>query len=377
MKDTTCEPQKCFASNNANTGTILHNQENKMEKTSKLKNRRAFLAGAAAAPVSIAVSTSAAKAQEAFSWRFQTLWGSGSINMRIFEAFCDRVGVMSGGRLTIEPLPGGTVVGAMELYDAVQNGILDGQNGGGGYVAQKDIAFIMLGDLAGAYERPDQMQAWYEYGGGKELARELYASHGTYHVGLVWHGMESIPSRVPIRGTADLKGVKMRAPTGSVSEILARFGGAPVSIPGSEVYTSLEQGVLDATDWGTLSMNADLGFAKVAKYSIYPGFHSMPATDIVVNQSRWDSLPEDLQAILTVATRDFSRDMYQQLMIEDQKIAQDADNLGIELVDWPAEERLKFRQTASEVWSELAAESEMAIKMVDSQTLFLKQLGLL
>lgn len=348
-----------------------------MPKTSKLKDRRAFLAGAAAAPLTVAAAGTAAKAEETFAWRFQTLWSAGSINMRIFEAFCDRVALMSGGRLTIEPLAGGSVVGAMELYDAVQNGILDGQNGGGGYVAQKDIAFIMLGDLAGAYERPDQMQAWYEYGGGKELARELYADHGTYHVGLVWHGMESIPSRVPIRGTADLQGVKMRAPTGSVSEILARFGGAPVSLPGSEVYTSLEQGVLDATDWGTLSMNADLGFAKVAKYSIYPGFHSMPATDIVVNQDRWDELPDDLKEILIVATRDFSRDMYQQLMIEDEKIAQNAEALGIELINWPPEERLKFRETAAEVWAELAAESDMAVRIVDSQTSFLKQLGLL
>lgn len=348
-----------------------------MSKSTISKGRRNFIAGAALAPAAMVAAPSVLRAQDSHSWRFQTLWGAGSINMKIFNAFCERVGEMSGGRLTIEALSGGAVVGALEMYDAVENGILDGQNGGGSYVAQRDIAFSMFGDLAGAYERPDQMQAWYEYGGGKELARELYGANGTYHAGLVWHGMESIPSKVPIRGTDDLKGVKMRAPAGAFSKLLEKFGGAPANIPGGEVYTSLETGVLDATDWGTLSMNADLGFEKVAKYQIFPGFHSMPATDIVVNMGKWESLSPDLQAILTVATRDFGRDMYQQLMIEDQKVVQQADERGIVLVDWPQEERRKFREAATEVWDELAAESEMAQRVVDSQKAFLVQIGLL
>jgi len=346
-----------------------------------LKGRRAFLAtAAAAAPLATVGALSSgrqARAQESFAWRFQTLWAAGSINMTIFQDFCARVGAMSGGRLTIEPLANGTVVGALEMYDAVANGILDGQNGGGGYVAQKDVAFVMLGDLAGAYERPDQMQAWYEYGGGKELARELYAAHGTMHVGLVWHGMESIPSRVPIRSNEEFKGVKMRAPTGAVSRILEILGGAPVNLPGGEVYTSLERGVIDATDWGTLSMNVDLGFEKIAPYALYPGFHSLPATDIVVNLERWNSLPADLQEILTVATRDFGRDMYQQLGLKDAEIAATAKERGLELIDWSLEERRKFREIAAGVWQDLAKDSPMARKVVDSQTDFLKKIGLL
>ncbi len=323
----------------------------------------------------LAAGPAAAEAQ--FKWRMQTLWAAGSINMKVFEDFCRTVSEMSGGRLEIEPLPNGTVVGPLELFDTVAQGILDGQNGGGGYAASKDVAFVMLGDLAGAYERPDQMQAWYEYGGGKELARELYAKYNTYHVGLVWHGMESIPSKVAVAGTADFKGVKMRAPTGAVSKILERFGAAPVNLPGSEVYTSLERGVIDATDWGTLSMNVDLGFQKIAKYQIYPGFHSMPATDIVVNMDRWRALPDDLKSVLTVATRDFGRDMYQRLMIEDAKIAAAAESRGIVLVDWNAGERRRFREVAAEVWQDLAKDSDMARKIVDSQTSFLRQIGLL
>lgn len=318
-----------------------------------------------------------ATAQQTFKWRCQTLWAANSINMKVFSAFTDRVRQLSGGRLDLEPLPDGTVVKAPEMYNAVRNGVLDCQNGGGTWSANLDVAFSLFGDMAGAYERPEQMQVWYEYRGGKEIARELYGKYNTMHVGLVWHGVESIPMKRAVRNTADLKGLKMRSPPGPVSAILSKFGGAPVTLNGSEVYSALERGVIDATDWGTLSMNDELGFHKIAPFAIYPGFHSMPATDIVANMTRWKALPADLQAILEVATRDFARDMAQQLMLADEKVAGEARGKGVELINWSGEERKKFRNAAVESWEDLAKKTPMARKVVDSQVQFLKELRLL
>jgi TRAP-type mannitol/chloroaromatic compound transport system substrate-binding protein len=221
------------------------------------------------------------------------------------------------------------------------------------------------------------MQIWYEYRGGKEIARELYGKYNTMHVGLVWHGVESIPLKKPVRNIADLKGLKMRSPPGPVSAILSKFGGAPVTMNGSEVYSALERGVLDATDWGTLSMNDDLGFHKIAPYAIYPGFHSMPATDIVVNMAKWNALPADLKALVEVSVRDFARDMAQQLVLADEKVAKEASKKGLELINWSAEDRKKFRVAAVEAWEELAQKTPLARKVVDSQVNFLKELRLL
>jgi len=124
-------------------------------------------------------------------------------------------------------------------------------------------------------------------------------------------------------------------------------------------------------------MNVDLGFQKIAPYALHPGFHSMPATDIVVNMDRWHALPDDLKEILTVATRDFGRDMYQQLGLKDAEIAANASDFGLTLVDWSVEDRRKFREVAAGVWQELAAQSPMAKKIVDSQTTYLRNIGLL
>lgn len=312
-----------------------------------------------------------------FQWKMQSLWQAGSINQRIFEDFCERVGEMTGGRLQIEPLAVGSIVAYNETLDAVGAGLLDAQHGGTGYFAGKDAAFALIGDLSGGYETPHQMQTWFEYGGGKELARELFAAYGLYYVGGVWWGVESIPSKKPIRTLEDFKGVKIRTPEGMGQEIFKLIGAAPVNIPGAEVYTALERGVVDASDWGTLGMNQDLGYHKIAPYPLYPGFHSMPMADVAVNMDRWNELPDDIKALVEMAVRDFAREMVERISLQDAEAAAAAESEGVELISWSAGDRRKFREIAATVWAEYAARSPMAKRIYDSQMSFLRRLGLL
>lgn len=312
-----------------------------------------------------------------YRWQMQSLWQAGSINQTIFEEFCANLSELSGGRIEIEPLPVGAVVAYHETLEAVGIGILDAQHGGAGYFAGKDAGFALLGDLNGAYETPAQMQMWFEYGGGKALARELYAQHNLYFVGGVWWGMESIPAKQPLPTLDSLAGVKIRTPEGMSQEIFKQIGAAPVNIPGAEVYTALERGVVDATDWGTLGMNADLGYHKIAPYPLYPGFHSMPMADVAVNLDSWNALPEDLQKIVELAVRDFSNAMVNQIWLQDTQEARRAAESGVTLVDWSADERRRFRDVAKGVWQDYASRSPMAQKIYDSHIAFLKQIGLL
>lgn len=311
------------------------------------------------------------------TWQVQSLWQAGSINQTVFEEFCERVATLTDGRLTIEPLPVGSVVAYHESLDAVGIGILDGHHSGPGYFAGKDAAFALLGDLSGGYETPAQMQMWFEYGGGRAFAEELYAAHGLHFVGGVWWGMESIPSKQPIPDIGAMAGVKIRTPEGMSQVIFQRIGAAPVNIPGSEVYTALERGVVDATDWGTLGMNDDLGYHKIAPYPLYPGFHSMPMADIAINMDRWQALPDDLKAILTMAVRDFSRDMVNRIWLQDADVAANAGANGITLIDWSEDDRHAFRAVAVDVWRDYAAQSPLAGRIYESHVAFLRKLGLI
>ncbi|MCC7273806.1 MAG: TRAP transporter substrate-binding protein [Alphaproteobacteria bacterium] len=341
-------------------------------------SRRQFATMAGAAAVTAGAGVAApAQAQQVTRWKMQSMWQAGTINQKVFEDYCARVKVMTNGRLDIESLAVGTIVAYTETLDAMQNGILDSHQSGGPYFSGKEPALALIGDLNGGYETPYQMQMWFEYGGGLELAREIYKRFNIHYVGPVWWGVESVPAKRALRTLADFKGVKMRVPEGLGAEVWRRAGVGVVTLPGSEVYTALERGVIEATDWGTLGMNQDLGYHKIAAHPLYPGFHSMPSAEVAVALPKWNALSKDLQVILEVATRDFARDMIQRIAMEDIKVVEQAKAQGIEIVNWPAEERKKFRKLAQEAWTDWGKKSPMAKRVLDSQVAFLKKLELI
>lgn len=313
-------------------------------------------------------------AARVIEWKAQSLWQAGTLPHQLFEDFAQRVARRSDGRLKIEPLAVNTVVSSTESLDAVAAGILQAQHSGPAYFSGKDAAFALLSDPQGGFETPEQMRQWMDSGGGLQIARDLYASYNVYFVGGVWYGMESLVSKKPIRTLADFQGVKIRAPQGIGQDIFQRLGAAPVNLPGSEVYTALERGVVDASDWGTLSMNHDLGYHKLAPYPIYPGYHSMPMADFAVNMSVWQALPDELKAIVEAEVAVFAAEMIERNRAADEAVLAQAEFEAIDLAD---EERRKFRVIAREVWSEYAARSPMAQRVFDSQVAFLKTLDLL
>ena len=336
-----------------------------------------FTARLLAATALVSAGLAGAAAAQDFSLKFQSSDPAGNANFLLQQEWAKDVAAKTDGRVEVDLLPVETIVAHTESQDAVAAGIIDGHVTDTSYFAGKEPAFGLIANPVGAWSDPQQMFDFMENGGGNELMNEMLEPYGLHFIGATTPGLESFLSKVPLEGVEDLEGLKMRAPEGMVQNVFAAAGATPVNLPGSEVFTSLDKGVIDAADYSVFSTNHQQGMHDVATHPVYPGFHSMPATDIVVNMDRWNALPDDLKAILTVATRDFGRDMYQRLMIEDKKIADSADEIGLTLVDWPDEERRAFRKQAESVWRELAAESEIATRIVDSQATFLKQIGLL
>lgn len=338
--------------------------------------RRSVLKAALGATAALAAPYIIAQ-PAAIKWKMQSLWQAGTLPQKVFEAFCANVGKRSEGRLLIEPKPVNSIVAAAESFDAVGAGVLDGQHSGPGYNTGKDAAFALLSDLSGGYDNVAQMQEWMDKGGGLQLARTIYGKYSVHFVGGVWWNYESLPSKKPVRGLEDFKGLKLRVPQGVGQDIFKQLGAAPVNIPGSDIYTALERGVIDATDWGTLSMNQDLGFHKFCRYPIYPGIHSMPMSDVAVNANKWKALPPDLQAVVEAAARDFAHDMMTQMDAADKKVAAQAKQLGFEPVAWEEKERRRFRAVAMQVCETYAKRSGNARKVFDSQLVLLTAKGLI
>jgi TRAP-type mannitol/chloroaromatic compound transport system substrate-binding protein len=333
---------------------------------------RTALAGVAtAAALGLAASAGAAD----YEWKCQSFWQPGTVNQQAFERFAASVEEKSGGQITIEALPVDAVVPPSEMLDAVSSNIIQCMNGGTGYFVGKDPAFALLADFNAGYENPEQLTKWFYEGGGIEIARDLYEEYGLYYLGPVLWGAESIPSKMPLRNIEDFEGIKMRAPEGMGAAIWRKLGVGVSTLPGTEVYTALERGKVEATDWGTLGMNDELGYGDIAQYAIYPGIHSMPSSDVALNLDVWNELPDDLKQILQDATIQFNQDSIQANRELDESFAAKRDPET--LVNWGPEERRELREVAQEVWAEWAAKSEMAQRIYDSHVAYMKENGLL
>lgn len=321
--------------------------------------------------------SSAAMAQD-YALRFQSSDPAGNPNFELKQRWAERVAEMTDGRVTIEMLPVGSIVEHTETQDAVAAGIIDGHVTDTSYFTGKDPAFGLIANPVGAWSSPDQMLRFVEYGGGKELMNELLNPYGLQFIGATTPGLEAFVSKVPLEGVDDLQGLKLRAPEGLVQNVFAAAGAAPVNLPGSEVFTSLDKGVIDAADYTVFSTNQAQGLHDIAKHPVYPGFHSLPLIEVSMNKATWDSMPADLQAILEVSVRDFARDMTAQLAMRDQQaVAEARADPEVTVHNWSDEERAKFRAIAVQEWSDVASQSENAQMVFDALTSHLAEQGLL
>ncbi|MBO0345308.1 TRAP transporter substrate-binding protein [Roseibium limicola] len=330
-----------------------------------------------AVTVSVIAMSAAAQAAD-YNWTFQTSETAGEPGFINKQKWADTVGEMSGGRIEIEILPIGAVVPHTDTLEAVGAGILQGHLTDPSYFAGKDPAFAMMGNLVGAWSDPFELLGFMQSGGGQELYSELVEPYGVHFLGAAATEPEAFVASVPIRSVDDLKGVKLRAPEGMVYEIFQKAGAAPVALPGSEVFTALDKGVVDAADYTVFAANQKQGMNDIAHYPLYPGFHSLPLIDISMNKEIWDGLPEDLKSILNASVDVFIfQHVYSVRQLDAEAVSQAKENPEIEIINWSGDERAKFRRIAQAEWENWAGKTEMTQRYYDAVVAYLKGRNLL
>jgi len=341
-----------------------------------MKTRKVFTVLVAMIIVSIFL-ISPAFAEKPIKWKAQALWSAAELSYKTFVDFCARVKVLTNGRLEITPYPAGAIVPTFEGLDALQNNVLQALHTWPGYFSGKEPAFAAISDLVAGYSHPWQKDAWMYYKGGWEMLNELYKPYNGYTVGWMFWGIESMVSTKPIRRMEDYKGLKMRVPHGMTAILFQKLGASVVVLPGGEVYSALDKGVINTSDWASASMNQRMGFFQVAKYTNYPGFHSMPLGDFTVNIKEWNKLPDDIKQILKTACREWCWDSIERIAIDDIRALKEMKEKGVSVQAWSDEDLKKVRTVAMEVWDEFAKKSPMTKKVIDSQKDWLRELGLI
>ena len=305
-------------------------------------------------------------------WKAQILYGPNTVVYKEFQKFAERVKVGTKGALIIETFPVGTIVPQAEALDAVQAGLLDAASGSMAYQGGKEPAAAFW-DLAAGYDNALHLMMWYRYGGGDAIMNKIASRWDTVFIAPIILGLESVPSKKPIRTLADFKGVKMRAPDGIPAELFTKLGASVSVMPGTEVYTALDTGKIEATDWGTLSVNDEAGYNRIAPYAIYPGIHSLNSTDFVVSRKKWAALTPDQQAIVRAAADEWSLATWMSQELEDRKAAAKRDPAT--LIAWNEKDKAELRQIARGIWENWSKKSPLAREIYTSQVNFLISIG--
>ncbi|MEZ4237587.1 MAG: TRAP transporter substrate-binding protein [Myxococcota bacterium] len=217
------------------------------------------------------------------------------------EVMAERVSAMTDGRFTIRVYPAGELVPALQVMDAVQRGTVQvGQTASYYYLGKNPALAFDTCVPFGLTAR--QQAAWLLEGGGLDLVNERFADFGIVSVpgGNTGVQMGGWFSR-PMTSVGDLQGLKIRIP-GMGGAVMERLGAAPQTIAGGEIYTALERGAIDATDWVGPYDDEKLGFHKIAKTYHYPGWWEPgPSLSFYFHQPTFDALPASYREILRAA----------------------------------------------------------------------------
>lgn len=318
---------------------------------------------------------SPALAEKTIKWKIQTYWSPVEESYKAFANACTRVKVLTNGRMEIAPYPGGAIVPDFECLEAAQNDIIQGFYTYSGYWAGKEPAFAPLTDFVCGYRNIWELSGFMYYKGGIDMLNELYKPFGLYTIAVASWGVENFVAKFPIRKIEDFKGHKFRSPHGVTADILTELGAGVVVMPGTEVYSALDKGVIDGMDWATISMNHRMGFHEIAKYYIDPGIHSLGVNDLTVNKKEWDKLPKDIQEILRVNFRAMGAEKQERIYIDCVKARNEVKKMGVEAIAWTPEERARLIEVAQKVWENWGQKSPMARKVIDAHIAWSKELG--
>jgi TRAP-type mannitol/chloroaromatic compound transport system substrate-binding protein len=278
----------------------------------KTSTRRRFLKVAAAGAAATVAAPSIASAPGPIGMRWQSTWPAKDIFHEYALDFAKKVNDMTGGDLKIEVLPAGAVVPAFGLLDAVSKGTLDGGHGVLAYHYGKSNALALWGSGPAYAMDANMLLSWHKYGGGKELLTKLYASIGANVVSFPYGPMPTQPLgwfKKPITKAEDFQGVKYRT-VGISIDVFTGLGAAVNALPGGEIVSAMDRGLLDAAEFNNASSDRVLGFPDVSKVCMLQSYHqNAEQFEILFNKTRFDALPEKMRAIIANATEAAGQDM--------------------------------------------------------------------
>ena len=314
----------------------------------------------------------AVTANSTHDWKMITSWPLNFPGFGTAARFlADSIERNSGGRLRVKVFAADELVPAFEVFDAVARGTAEmGHSSPIYWKGQIPTAQFFSGIPFGML--PVEFNAWLYHGGGQQLWDETYATAGLlpFSAGNTGPQMGGWFRRT-IESVADLVGLKMRMP-GLGAEVLKRAGATPVNIPGGELFTALQTGAIDATEWSGPYNDQAFGLHEIAPYYYYPGWHEPSGTlECLVNIDAFDQLPEDLRSVVRSACRETNEIISAEFTARNQAaLRQLVDEHGVELRRFPDDVLRRLKELTGNVIADARADDPLTDRVARSYAAF-------
>ncbi|MFQ5848255.1 MAG: TRAP transporter substrate-binding protein DctP [Candidatus Methylomirabilales bacterium] len=353
----------------------MEKDEKRQQDTQEVSRRKflktAAVAGGAATAVVGFPYLGTAKAKTT-TWKIQTSW-PGGIGLELFKKWCNGVVEKTGGELAFKPFGAKEVVGAWQLFDAVQHGVLEAMNPFTLYWAGRMPASVFMSSYPLGLRNPGEWDVFFYALGGREITRGLFKKFNMYYVGHIQHGPNIIHSKVPIRSIDDFRGRKMRVPGGMVAQLFQDAGAKTTLLPGSEIFPALEKGTIDVADYVGPAINYALGFHQVTKYISMgpPGFMSIyqpvDLMDLTVGMKAWNKLSPKMKQFVEDEVQVYSNLHFAGIQKADQEAWKKFEDAGTVVTRLSEEDVGKFTKLAVPRWYEWANKDKDAARIFKIQ----------
>lgn len=308
------------------------------------------------------------KKVDVINWKMVTTWpknfpglGTGA------ESLAKNITEMSNGRLNIKVYAAGELVPPLEVFDAVSRGTAEMGHSAAYYWKGKAPAAQFFTAVPFGFTA-QEINSWIHHGGGLALWEELYepfnvipmaAGNAGVQMG-GWFNKE-------INSIEDFQGLKMRIP-GLGGEVLKKIGGIPINLPGGEIFTSLQTGAIDATEFVGPYNDLAFGLHKAAKFYYSPGWHEPGSTtEAIFNKQAFEALPKDLQMIVRAAARQANADMLDEFTALNNSALQTLVNEHkVVLKSFPDDVMSALKKASENVLEDVASKDPMSQKVYDS-----------
>jgi TRAP-type C4-dicarboxylate transport system substrate-binding protein len=306
--------------------------------------------------------------------RIQCIYPESSHAPQMLKLFAAKAKKYTRGQVDIKLFWPGQLVAAKKGYDAVSRGVIEGLFSSliyyGGTVREGKVEWLPF-----SWRSPAEAYDIYTRTRFFDLMRQANLKHNVYYLFPVMTGTMGYMTNFPVKGLADFKGKKVRAP-GLDGQIVKALGSAPVSLSAKEIYMALRRGTVDGVVYPYYTLSS-YKLVEVVKYVVRPGFHSPAMTGLYLNATFWKSLPANLKKALNKAGMEAFHQSSIQSESWDNDAIKAAKAKGVKVVDLNAAQVKKIRTLCMPVWKKVASSTPLSRKMVELLAAYLKKRGAL